>query len=88
MFVYFRFFLTDSVRSQTYFKGIVSRDWGGLETILLDRLEVLNVSASGLFLFMSVFSYRIFKNGLLSGASFLCSSSNDQYSSGDSNSLA
>ena len=26
-------------------KRIVSRDWGGLKTILLDRLEVLNISA-------------------------------------------
>ena len=33
-------------------KGIVSRDWGGLETILLDRLEVFNVLASGLVLFL------------------------------------
>ena len=51
-------------------KGIVSREWGGLQTILLDRLEVFNISASWLFLFVSAFSYRIFKNGRLSGASF------------------
>ena len=28
------------------FKGIVSLDWGGLKMILLDRLEVFNISAS------------------------------------------
>ena len=30
-------------------KGIVSRDWGGLQMILLDRLEVFNISASCFF---------------------------------------
>ena len=52
--------------------------------ILLDSLEVFNVSASSSFLYLSVFSYRIFKNGRLSGASFQHNSSNDQFSSGDS----
>ena len=56
--------------------------------ILLQRLEVFIISASSLFLFLSSFSYRIFKNGRLSGASFQHNSSNDQYSSGYSNSLA
>ena len=51
-------------------KGIVSRDWGGLQMILLDSLEVFNVSASSSFLHLSAFSYRIFKNGRLSGASY------------------
>ena len=69
-------------------KGIVSRDWGGLQMILLDRLEVFNISATHLFLILSAFSYSKFKNGRLSGASFQHSSSKDQYSSGDSNSLA
>ena len=64
-------------------KGIVSRDWGCLQMILLGRLEVFHFSASSLFLFSSAFSYRIFKNGRQSGASFQHSSSNDQYSSGD-----
>ena len=56
--------------------------------ILLDRLEVFNISASGFFIFSLPFSYSIFKNGRLSGASFQHYSSNDHYSSGDSNSLA
>ena len=30
-------------------KGIVSRDWGGLQTILLDRLEILKTSTSTFF---------------------------------------
>ena len=64
-----------------WFKGIVSRDSGGLQMILLGRF--FNVSASSLFLFVSAFSYRIFKNSQLSGASFQHSSSNEQYSSGD-----
>ena len=55
--------------------------------ILLDRLEVFNISASCFFFFLP-FSYSIFKNGRLSGASFQHSSSKDQYKSGDSNSLA
>ena len=67
-------------------KGIVSRDWGGLQMILLDRLEVFNISASGFFFFLP-FLYSDFKIGRLSGASFQHSSSNDHYSSGDSNSL-
>ena len=70
------------------FKGIVSRDLGGLQMILLQRLQVFIISVSSLFLFLSSFSYRIFKNGRLSGASFQHNSSNDQYRSGDSNSLA
>ena len=57
-------------------KGIVSRDWGGLQTILMDRLEVFNFSASSYFLSSSSFSYRIFKSGYLSGASFQHISSN------------
>ena len=32
-------------------KGIVSRDWAELEMILLDRLEVFNISASHFFYF-------------------------------------
>ena len=55
--------------------------------ILLDRSEVFNISASRFFIFLLLFSYSIFKNGRLSGASFPHSSSNDHYSSGDSNSL-
>ena len=51
-------------------KGIVSRDWGDLQMILLQRLEVFIISATSLFLFSSSFSYRIFKNGRLSSASF------------------
>ena len=31
------------------FKGIVSRDWGGLQMILLDRYIVVNISAGGSF---------------------------------------
>ena len=56
-------------------KVIVSRDWEGLQMIWLQRLEVFNISAECFFL--SVFSYRIFKNGRLSGASFQHSSSKD-----------
>ena len=56
--------------------------------ILLDRLEVFNISASCFFKILLPFSYSIFKNGRLSGASFQHSSSKDQYKSGDSNSLA
>ena len=70
------------------FKGIVSRDLGGLLMILLGRLEVFNISASRFFLFSLPFSYSNFKNGRLSGASFQHNSSKDQYKSGDSNSLA
>ena len=32
-------------------KGIVSRDWGGLQISLLDRLEVFNISATHFFKF-------------------------------------
>ena len=56
--------------------------------ILLERSEVFSISASSFFLFSLPFSYSIFKNGRLSGASFQHNSSNDHYSSGDSNSLA
>ena len=69
------------------FKGIVSRDWGGLQKILLYRLEVLNISASGFLFILLLFLHSNFKNGCLSGASFQNSSSNDHYSSRDSNSL-
>ena len=33
----------------TVLKGIVSRDWGGLQMILLDRYIVVNISAGGSF---------------------------------------
>ena len=56
--------------------------------ILLHRSEVFHVSASSYFLLSSSFSYRIFENDSLSGASFQHNLSNDHYSSGDSNSLA
>ena len=56
--------------------------------ILLDRLEVFNISTSHFLKILSAFLYSNFKNGCLSGASFQHSSSNDHYSSGDSNSLA
>ena len=55
--------------------------------ILLDRLEVFIISASCFFFILLPFLYSNFKNGRLSGASFQHSSSNDHYSSGDSNSL-
>ena len=64
------FYTCDTSTCFEKLKGIVSREWGGLQTILLDRLEVFNISASWLFLFVSAFSYRIFINGRLSGASF------------------
>ena len=32
-----------------YFKGIVSRDWGALQIILLDRYIVGSISAEGYF---------------------------------------
>ena len=80
--------VSSHVHLEASLKGIVSRDWGGLQMILLDRLEVFNISATHLFLILSAFSYSKFKNGRLSGASFQHSSSKDQYSSGDSNSLA
>ena len=69
-------------------KGIVSRDWEGLQMIWLQRWEVFNISAECFCLFLSSISYRIFKNGHLNGASFQHSLSKDQYSSGDLNSLA
>ena len=47
---------------------------------LLDGLEVFNISASRFFLFLSALSYSNFKN-------FRHNSSNDHYSSRDSNSL-
>ena len=55
--------------------------------ILLDRLEVFNISASHFLKILLAFSYRNFKNGRLSSALFQHNSSNDYYSSGDSNSL-
>ena len=45
----------------TEIKGIVSRDWGGLQMILLDRLEVFNISASGFFKFCCRFYTVILK---------------------------
>ena len=51
--------------------------------ILWDSLEVFNVSESSIFLFLAAFSYKIFKNALLSGASFQHNSSKDQYRSED-----
>ena len=36
---------------QTILKGIVSQYWGGLQMILLDRLEVFIISATHFFLF-------------------------------------
>ena len=56
--------------------------------ILLDRYILFNISADGFFFISSTFSYRIFLNGRLSGASFPHSVSNDLNSSGDSNSLS
>ena len=56
--------------------------------ILLDRLEVFNISESCFFLILLPFSYSVFKNGRLSGAPFQHSLSKDQYKPGDSNSLA
>ena len=41
---------------QTILKGIVSRDSGGLQMILLDRLEVFIISATHFFLFCCRFS--------------------------------
>ena len=38
--------------------------------ILLDRLEVFNISVSGFLKFLLPFSNSIFKNGGLSGALF------------------
>ena len=74
--------------SHTVLKGIVSRDWGGLQMILLDRLEVFIISATHFYFILLPFLYCKFKNGCLRGASFQHSSSKDQYKSGDSNSLA
>ena len=39
------------------FKGIVSRDWAELEMILLDRLEVFNISTSHFFFFAVFIQY-------------------------------
>ena len=47
--------------------------------ILLDRLKVFIISASGFYLLLTEFSCRIFKNGRPAGASFQHNSSNDQY---------
>ena len=38
------------------FEGIVSRDWAELEMILLDRLEVFNISAPHFFKFCCRFN--------------------------------
>ena len=58
--------------------------------ILFDTLEVFNVSPSCSFVFSPLFSYRILKMVALapSGASYQHNLSNDQSSSGDSNSPA
>ena len=40
---------------EIFLKGIVSRDWVGLQMILLDRLEVFNISVSGFFFFRCPF---------------------------------
>ena len=37
------------VQREKLIKGIVSRDWGGLQMILLDRYIVVNISAEGYF---------------------------------------
>ena len=42
-------------------KGIVSQDWGGLQMILLDRLEVFNISASHFLIFFCHFRTVILK---------------------------
>ena len=45
------FLIWSNARKVWNFKGIVSRDWGGLQTILLDRYEVFIISATGYFFF-------------------------------------
>ena len=42
-------------------KVIVSLDWGGLQMILLDRLEVFNISAAGFLKFCCRFCTVILK---------------------------
>ena len=69
----------NQIRKEKAIKAIVSRDWVGLQMNSLDRLKVFNISTSGFFLFSLPFSYSIFKNGRLSGASFQHSSSNDHF---------
>ena len=39
------------LQKQQAIKGIVSRDWKGLQMILLDRLEVFIISASTFYIF-------------------------------------
>ena len=41
--------------NQMIIKGIVSRDWRGLQMILLHRSEVFIISASCFFYFVAVF---------------------------------
>ena len=61
---------------------------GRPENDLNAKIRGFNISAEFFCLFLSSLPYRILKNGRLSGASFQHSLSKDQYSSGDSNSLA
>ena len=49
------------IKNFPHFKGIVSRDWGGLLMILLGRLEVFNISASRFFYFCRRFRTVILK---------------------------
>ena len=45
----------------TLFKGIVSRDWGELQMIPVDSLEVFSIAGSYLYSFLTTFSCLIFK---------------------------
>ena len=57
----YRMLICSLCRILDVLKGIVSRDWGGLQMILLDRLEVFNISAAGFFLFCCRFYTVILK---------------------------
>jgi len=41
---------------QNYFKGTVSRDWGGLLMIKTDKAHYFNVAGARLFLNLTTFS--------------------------------
>jgi hypothetical protein len=53
---------------KTQFKGIVSRDWAGLQMVSLDRSEFRTIPLEVYFLFKIHFKLELFQNGVRLGA--------------------
>ena len=64
-----QFFGLERIPTFPFFKGIVSRDFGGLQMILMDGAWVPEVFAEG-FVFVFSFSNSFSKSKVLSGLSF------------------